>query len=181
MKFFPKLIDFLFGGIGSKIVDKVLAQFPDKMDEKEKAELESTILKTTKEYELQLIKLAHEEEKLALEEIKLFQDRIRNMEGTAKDLQQFGLIGKIIVFLRGCMRPIWCFAVLYGDYMVFSGNWNPAAIETKANTMMNLEAAFWIINFLVLGFLFGERAVRNAVPVFKEYQEAKKGSRTTTG
>jgi len=37
------------------------------------------------------------------------------------------------------------------------------------------ESALWVINFLVLGFLFGERAVQNVAPLITDLLEKRKG------
>lgn len=55
-------------------------------------------------------------------------------------------------------RPIWGFALLYIDLKVFSGAWS---MTPDSQT----ESAFWLLNLLILGFLFGERAVRNVMPM----------------
>ena len=47
------------------------------------------------------------------------------------------------------------------NYMVFSKTWDLSSNQ-------QLESAFWIINFLVLGFLFGERAVKNVAPMVND-------------
>ena len=57
---------------------------------------------------------------------------------------------------------MWGFATAYMDFMVFSGQWQIEAHTAK-------DAAFWSINLLVLGFLFGERAVRNVMPIIGQY------------
>ena len=37
------------------------------------------------------------------------------------------------------------------------------------------ESALWVINFLVLGFLFGERAVQNVAPLIAEIMAKRAG------
>lgn len=170
MGLFGKVVDFLTGGLGQKIVDKVLAQFPDKLTEKEKADIQTAILAASREHELKLLEIAQSQE-------FEFNERIKEMEGTASDLQQFGIVGRLLIFLRGAQRPIWGFGVLYLDFMIFSGRWKLAEVakiaESSGMTTFNLESAFWMINFLVLGFLFGERAMRNVLPLFKNFQAGK--------
>lgn len=163
MSFFEKVTNFLTGGIGSKIIDKVLKQIPDKLSDTEKAQIQSAIVDATREHEMKLLEFAKEQD----EDFNL---RIKELEGTASDLKQFGLIGRIIVFLRGTQRPLWGYSVLYMDFMVFSGKWKIHEMAQKVgdNTIgSNIESAFWVINFLVLGFLFGERAMKNVLPLFK--------------
>lgn len=56
------------------------------------------------------------------------------------------------------------------DFMVFSGAWKiDEFVKIVGNNTIgtNIESAFWMINFLVLGFLFGERAMKNVLPLFK--------------
>jgi hypothetical protein len=54
------------------------------------------------------------------------------------------------------------------DFMVFSGQWPLTGSTTQnAANSLDLQSAFWVINFLVLGFLFGERAMRNVMPFFQ--------------
>jgi hypothetical protein len=125
--------------------------------------LEEAIRQTARQHELQLVALAQQEQ-------QAFDDRIKEMEGTAKDLQQFGWLGKIVIFLRGMQRPLWGFFVLYLDYMVFIGNkWPTVGMQQgPENVGLDFKSAFWIINFLVLGFLFGERAMRNVLPLIQQ-------------
>ena len=128
------------------------------------------ITQPTHEYEIELVKLAQEEQ-------EEFNNRIKEMEGTAKDLQQFGIIGIIIIFLRGAQRPIWGFGVFILDYMVFSGSWNlsSAAQNAPSGGPLTLESVFWMINLLVLGFLFGERAMRNVMSLIKDIRKPSSG------
>ncbi len=157
MPFLSKVAKFLAGdGVGVKIVDTVAKRFPPNLSDKEKADIQQTILTATHEQHVELLQLAQQDE-------QAFNDRIRDMEGTAKDLQQFGIIGKIIIFLRGLQRPLWGFGVLYLDFMVFSGQWT--ILDDSAS---DTTKVFWIINFLVLGFLFGERAMKNVMPLINK-------------
>lgn len=162
MSFFGKIIDFLSGGVGDKIVDTVKDYFPPKLSEGERMKIEEAIRQTAREHELRLIELAQTEQ-------QAFDNRIKEMEGTAKDLQQFGVFGQLIVFLRGMQRPIWGFFVLYMDYNVFIlGKWPTVEMnDGVTNIGLDFQSAFWMINFLVLGFLFGERAMRNVLPLMQ--------------
>ena len=167
MSFFSKVTDFLTGGIGSSIVDKVLKQFPDKLSESEKVDIQRAVMEATREHELKLLELAKEQD-------EDFNTRVKELEGTASDLKHFGVLGKLIVFLRGAQRPIWGYFVIYMDFMVFSGKWKMEEFVKSVgdNTIgTNIESAFWVINFLVLGFLFGERAMKNVLPLFKGMQQ----------
>ena len=93
-------------------------------------------------------------------------DRIALLEGTAKDLTALPLVGRVVIFLRGAQRPVWGFGVMYMDFMVFSSKW--ALLPDSYQ-----EIAFWTINVLVLGFLFGERAVKNVLPMVNAFLAAR--------
>lgn len=149
-----KAVDFFSGGLGSAIVDGVKDYFPPSMSDKEKAELAGRIKDSAD-------KQANEAAKIANEAEAEFNQRIKDMEGTANDLKSIPVIGPLVIFLRGCQRPIWGYATLYMDFMVFSDKW-----KTLTETQ---ESALWVINLLVLGFLFGERAVKNIMPLVSQY------------
>lgn len=83
--------------------------------------------------------------------------RIAQLEGTASDLKALPIVGRIVLFARGAQRPVWGFATLWMDYQWFASNWGTLT-ETQ-------ETALVVINCLVLGFLFGERAVKNLMPL----------------
>lgn len=141
------------GGLGSTILKGIESYFPPSMSEKEKAELQMAINNSSREYELKMMEVTKDAE-------EQFNQRIKDMEGTATDLKTIPVIGHILIFLRGAQRPIWGFSTLYLDLMVFSKQWKltPESME---------ESSFFIINLLVLGFLFGERAVKNLAPVIE--------------
>lgn len=149
-----KAVDFFSGGLGSAIVDGVKDYFPPSMSDKEKAVLAARIKDSAD-------KQANESAKIANEAEAEFNQRIKDMEGTANDLKSIPVIGPLVIFLRGCQRPIWGYATLYMDFMVFSDKW-----KTLTETQ---ESALWVINLLVLGFLFGERAVKNIMPLVSQY------------
>ena len=149
-----KAIDFLSGGAGSAIVDTVKGYFPPSMSEQEKAELSMRITEASN-------KQANEAAKIINEAQAELNQRIKDMEGTAKDLKSVPFIGPIVIFLRGCQRPMWGYSTLYMDFMVFSDRW-----KTLTETQ---ESALWVINLLVLGFLFGERAIKNIMPLVSQY------------
>jgi hypothetical protein len=148
------------GGLGGKIVDTIKDYFPPNLSPAEKAALEISIKESAHRIELEV-------EELAIKADQEFNTRIKEMEGTAGDLQHFGFLGTLIVFLRGALRPIWGYLVIYMDIMVFSKAWH-----IEDDSMM--EMAFLVINILVLGFLFGERAVKNVMPIITTYQESKR-------
>lgn len=122
------------------------------------------------EMKLELERFLHQKEiearELTLQEQIEFNKRITDLEGTAEDLKQAGFFGKVILFFRGAQRPIWGFATMYIDFQVYSGSWN--LVEGSETSK-----AFWIMNGLVLGFLFGERALLNIAPKIKDIMKSK--------
>lgn len=152
--FLSKAVDFFSGGFGSAIVDTVKEYYPPSMTPVERAELSMRINEAAN-------RQANEAAKIANDAQAEFNNRIKEMEGTAKDLTAIPFIGSIIIFLRGCQRPIWGYSTLYIDFMVFSNQWKDMT-ETQ-------ESALYVINLLVLGFLFGERAIKNVMPLVSQY------------
>lgn len=154
---FDKILN-LFKGTFVKDVGNVIDRFVQTKGEKEEAKRIMAELVHSQEMELQ---------KFSLEAEQTFNQRIKDMEGTAKDLNQSGWMGRIVLFLRGAQRPLWGYAVIYMDFMIFSSRW------TIPGENPQLQNAFWIINFLVLGFLFGERAVKNVGPLVAQMFQKK--------
>ena len=153
MNIFATLANALGGDIFSKIVDTAKSYFPPSMSEAEKSQAELALVKVKAEAEVKLTE--------ATQAIQAsFEQRIRDMEGTAADLKAIPILGPLIIFLRGMQRPIWGFAVLVMDYFVFAGDW-------KIIPDSRQDTCFLIINFLVLGFLFGERAMQNLTPLIE--------------
>ena len=110
MSVFSKILDFVSGGIGEKIVETVQGQFPARMSEADRKKVEEAIRQAAREHETKLIALAQAEQ---LE----FNNRLRDLEGTATDLNASGIFGRIIIFLRGAQRPLWGYFVLFLDFM----------------------------------------------------------------
>ena len=107
---------------------------------------------------LALDRVARERERDAqrhmLEAEQALTRRISELEGTAADLKSLPVVGRLILFARGCQRPVWGFFTMVLDWRWFS--------EWQLNTQQ--QTALIVINFLVLGFLFGERAMKNVAP-----------------
>ncbi len=153
MSLWNKIVDFAGGSIVESIVDTAKAYFPPSMTEQEKGKMEMAIRKTAHKQELAML---HATNHMEAE----FNQRIKDMEGTAKDLKAIPFIGPVVIFLRGLQRPLWGFGTMVMDYFVFSGLW-------KVEDGTQASAAFLLINFLVLGFLFGERAIKNVAPLIE--------------
>ena len=137
------------GGAVSTIADTIKAYFPPDMSPEKKAEAQLAVMKEENAQKIGLLTLAHQMD-------ADFNQRVKDLEGTAADLKSIPILGAIILFLRGCQRPVWGFATIYLDFMVFSKTW---AVDTGTAQ----AAALMVINVLVLGFLFGERAIQNVM------------------
>ncbi len=148
------IANFFTGGLAEKVVDTVKEYFPPSMSEMEKAEFELKLKDVLHKQEIELFKLQNEAE-------KNLNERIRDYEGTVTDLRSIPLIGTLLIFLRGAFRPLFAYALAYIDFQVFSQSWQ---IQDE-----QIKSAFWVINFVVIGFYFGERAIRNVLPLAKEF------------
>lgn len=149
MKFLSKVADFVGGSLFKEVKDAVMSYFPPDMTPQEKAEAE-----------LKLQDFLHrkqvETNAILTEAAAQLDKRISEQEGTAKDLLALPVVGRLMLFFRGVQRPVWSFATLYMDYLWFFGS---------VTMTEQQEMALTIINLLVLGFLFGERAVKNLEPI----------------
>lgn len=147
------LIKFLTGDLGSEIVKQGMGfikdRFPAKLSEAEQAAIQMELTRITLEQEQKALAMAHQEQ-------AEFNQRIKDMEGTASDLKTMPLLGPIVLFLRGVQRPFWGFGTFLFDYQWFTGG----STYTEQQ-----QTALIVINMLVLGFLFGERAIKNLEPL----------------
>ena len=159
MDILGKIAGMFSGGIIKSISDVVATWLPPDMSPEKKAEIQLAASKQDADNKIAVMTVAYEMD-------KEFNKRIADLEGTASDLKSLPIIGPVLLFLRGAQRPVWGFATLYCDYMVFSKAW---VLEKGSQS----EAAFYIINVLVLGFLFGERAIQNVLPYLTQFKGAK--------
>ena len=149
------MLDFLKGGVGGELakgaMDIAKGFFPAKLSEEDEKRLAMQFQSLTNNHikEMQIV---------ANEEQAEFNKRTTEMEGTAKDLKAIPILGPIIIFLRGAQRPVWGFSTLVMDFMWLSNSWDFSDNEQKGTMMI-------VVNVLVLGFLFGERAVKNLMPL----------------
>lgn len=158
-----KAIGFLTGDFAKEAMGFVRDRWPPNMSEQQKKEMELLFRQSLSNTQLQA-------QKLGMEIDAEFNQRIKDLEGTATDLRTLPIIGSLIIFLRGVQRPLWGFATIYLDYMAFTGKFS---VDFKSE----LGVVLIIINFLVLGFLFGERTLKNLVPVLAPIIELIYGKR----
>lgn len=159
MGFFSKISGLLsetpLGTLADRAIDRFL---PEKLSEAEREELKREIAKDMREHELKLLAIGQQTE-------AEFNDRVKAMEGTAADLKTIPVLGSLVIFLRGTQRPMWGFATLFFDWQWFTASWE--------NMTDRQEVALLVINILVLGFLFGERAMKNVMPLIAGYLKKK--------
>lgn len=149
MNILTKLTDFVGGSIFKEIKDGVMAYFPPDMNPLQKAEAELKIQDL-------LFKKQQEANQVLNNAAAQLNKRIAEQEGTASDLKTIPVLGHVIIFLRGLQRPTWGFLTMYMDYKWFfcGGTFTDQQ-----------QTAMIVINVLVLGFLFGERAIKNLEPL----------------
>ena len=160
MNFFEKAIDFLGGGLVKTVAETVTRYFPPGMTPQEQADLQKELAEIEHRRTIEAAKWAHEAD-------REFNRRLRDMEGTAADLKAVPVIGHVLILLRGAQRPAWGIGALWIDFQVFSGSWKIGEGQ---------ESVLLAINLLVLGFLFGERAVRNVAPLLDRYFGRQSGN-----
>lgn len=158
MGFFSGLMEVATGGLGKTIVDTITKYFPPDMTPEQKANIELAAQQIELQRTLQFNQAQNEAEKTLNERIAMY-------EGSAADLKTIPILGALMLFLRGAQRPVWGFATIFLDYQVFSATW-------KLYDPI-ISNAFWVVNFLVLGFLFGERAVTNIMPFITNMIQVK--------
>ncbi len=154
MSFLKSVGDFFTGGFVEETFKAVKEYFPPDMSPEQQANVKLQLENLAIKKQSQLDKAANEAE-------RNLNDRIAQHEGTAKDLLALPLIGRVVIFARGCQRPLWGFFTMYADLMWFSNDWG-ALTDLQGKALL-------IINFLVLGFLFGERAIKNVMPLIIQY------------
>lgn len=152
MNVLQKLADFAGGSLFKEISTTIKDYFPPSMSDKEKAEMQ-----------LKVDRLLIEKRSQVRNEInaasRALDKRIAEQEGTAKDLLAMPVIGRVVLFLRGIQRPVWGFSTLYINYLWFSGG-----VEMTEQQ----GSALFVINMIVLVFLFGERTIKNLEPVISK-------------
>lgn len=153
MGLLSKITDLFGGSLVETVVNTIEKYLPPDMSPQEKAQLTLDLERLAFEKQKQADQVATDAEARLTERASL-------LEGTATDLRAVPIIGPILLLLRGVQRPVWGFAALYMDIMWFSGSWHSLSAQQ--------ESALYVVNLLVLGFLFGERAVANLAPVIAE-------------
>lgn len=150
MSILAKVTDFVSGSLFKEIKDGVMSYFPPDMSPQQKAEAELNVQRFLMEKEAQANKVLQDS-------ATQLDKRIADQEGTARDLKSIPILGSLVLFARGAQRPVWGFATLWIDARWF--------FEANLKFNEQQQTALIVINVLVLGFLFGERAVQNLTPM----------------
>lgn len=133
-----------------KGLDFINKRWPPNMSEADRKQMELLFSEALHNQEMELTAAQREDE-------KLFNERTIALEGTAKDLKTIPYIGGFIIFLRGAFRPAFSYMTGYIDWIYFTTN-------TTTWTQQQ-ETLLLVMNLLVLIFFFGERALKNVMPL----------------
>lgn len=158
MSFLAKLTEVVSGSLFKEAKEIVMAYWPPEITPEKRLEIQLKL------DEAEAVKQRQINDALAESE-RMITERVTLLEGSAQDLRAIPVIGPLVLFLRGLQRPLWGYGTMYADSMWFMGLWTLSERQ---------ESALWVINFLVLGFLFGERAVQNVAPLLSELMKNKR-------
>lgn len=160
MSFLKELGDFITGGVVDKLYDVAKDYFPPDMSEADKAALQLKFKELDHQHKM-------EGQAILIKSEQSVNERIAQHEGTVSELKTIPVIGPIVIFTRGMQRQAWGYSTLYINFLWFSGQWKFTEQQ---------ESAMWVINLLVLGFLFGERAIQNIAPLIAELMNKRAGN-----
>lgn len=158
MKWLKGLTGFLNGSFIKDSMSFINTRWPPDMSEQQKGQMKIVIKDLLHKQAMDIASVAQEDE-------AMFNKRTVDLEGTAADLKSIPYIGGLIIFLRGAFRPLFSYMTAYMDYIYFTtdtSDWT----EQKQTLLI-------VINLLVLVFFFGERALKNVMPLITNVLMAK--------
>lgn len=158
MKLLADIVNVATGGLAKEVISVIKEYWPPELAPEKKLEFES------KMYQLETDRTRAGDE-ATNKASELINQRIAEYEGTASDLKTVPFLGPLMLFIRGSQRPVWGYATLWMDWQWFNGSF--ISLTDKQ------QATLYIVNILVLGFLFGERAVQNVAPMIADIFRAK--------
>lgn len=154
MKLLSNLAGMVTGKLPSLIADAIHSVLP--LSPEDRAKVDAAVTAAAHEHEIALLRaMGDAEQQLTV--------RIAKLEGTAADLKGMPILGPIMLFLRGAVRPLFGSAMLVWDWQVLSGHWQVPDAEL-----------FRVLNILVLGFYFGERALKNVLPSLASWKQGQR-------
>ncbi len=113
MSLLTKITDVVGGSLFGSVKELITDYFPPDMSLEKKAELQRKINEMEFKKQIAILEAAADAE-------KTLNQRIAEQEGTASDLKQLPIVGRIVLFLRGLQRPMWGFFVMYLDFEWFT-------------------------------------------------------------
>ncbi len=150
------------GGLAGEIIDTIAGELgPDltpEMQAKLKLQIENNLLAREK----MALEAANDAERNLTE-------RVASLEGTASDLKSIPVLGPLMLFIRGVIRPAFTILTGFIDFQIFSGAWTP--VYGSDDGTVDLTNILFLLNLVVLGFWFGERAIKNAMPVVAQFMK----------
>ncbi|QGH73237.1 MAG: coil containing protein [Podoviridae sp. ctKoA10] len=159
MSLLDKLTDFVGGGLFKEAKELIKEYWPPDLSPEKRAELELRLQESQHKRDL-------DAQRMIIESEQAITERISQLEGTVSELKTIPFVGAIVIFTRAMQRQVWGYSTLYINFLWFSGQWKFTEQQ---------ESAMWVINLLVLGFLFGERAIQNIAPLIAELMNKRKG------
>lgn len=150
MKLLKGLMGFLNGSFVKDSMEFINTRWPADMSEQQKAQMEIVVKDLLHKQTMDIAGVAQEDE-------AMFNKRTVDLEGTAADLKSIPYIGGLIIFLRGAFRPLFAYMTGYIDFIYFTTD--TSAWSEQQQTLLIA------INLLVLVFFFGERALKNVMPL----------------
>jgi hypothetical protein len=158
MGFLKGLMNFLKGDFVKDAMDFVNTRWPPDMSEAQKAQMTVILKELAHKQAMDLSEVAQADE-------AAFNKRTVELEGTAADLKSIPFVGALIIFLRGAFRPLFAYMTAYVDWIYFTTN--------TAHWPQQQQTLLISINLLVLVFFFGERALKNVMPLLTNAIAAK--------
>ena len=158
MSFLSGLMSFLKGDFVTDAMAFVNARWPPDMSEVQKAQMRVILHELTHKQAMEIAEAAQEDE-------ATFNKRTIDLEGTASDLKSIPYVGALIIFLRGAFRPLFAYGTAYIDWVYFTTD--------TTDWPQQQQTLLISINLLVLVFFFGERALKNVMPLITSALMAK--------
>ena len=151
MKLLNSLGKLLSGeGFIKNALDFINSRWPPNMSEADRTKMEVVLKDLLHKQQIELLEAARDDE-------QMFNERTIALEGTASDLKSVPYIGAVVIFMRGMFRPAFSYMTMYIDFVYFTTN--TSGWSEQQQTLL------LAMNLLVLVFFFGERAMKNIMPL----------------
>lgn len=159
MSLLDKITDFVGGGLFKEAKELIKDYWPPDLSPEKRTELEMRLTEAQHKRDL-------DAQRIIIESEQAITERIAQLEGTVSELKTIPFVGSFVIFTRAMQRQVWGYSTLYINFLWFSGKWTFTEQQ---------ESAMWVINLLVLGFLFGERAIQNIAPLISDLMSRRTG------